>query len=167
MRKFKTSEKGRTNYIYYTAEGKKITLTPGMIAGQGQEITEELIAILHSFDDDEVDANRRDEYHCPVHYQSYTDGSGEDADDRNDYLADKSADPLALILNEMDDQERSDRLDRLEAALSSLTESQKSTICKKFYRKMTNVAIAAEEGVSEAAIRNRLKKIYEKLKKKI
>ena len=32
---------------------------------------------------------------------------------------------------------------------------------------MSNVDIAAEEGVSEAAIRNRLKKIYATLRKKI
>ena len=38
---------------------------------------------------------------------------------------------------------------------------------KKFYKNMTNVQIAAEENVSEAAIRNRLTKIYATLKKKI
>ena len=32
---------------------------------------------------------------------------------------------------------------------------------------MTNTAIALEEGVSEAAIRNRLTKIYKNLEKKI
>lgn len=65
------------------------------------------------------------------------------------------------------EQEHSDKLDRLSNALSEMTDLQKDTVFKKFYRKMTNVAIAAEEGVSEAAIRNRLKKIFASLAKKI
>ena len=61
----------------------------------------------------------------------------------------------------------SDKLDRLKATLSTLTDLQRDTIYKKFYRNMSNVDIAAEEGVSETAIRNRLKKIYAQLGKKI
>jgi asparagine synthase (glutamine-hydrolysing) len=45
--------------------------------------------------------------------------------------------------------------------------TKKELIKKVFYEKRTNVSIAAEEGVTEAAIRNRLKKIYENLRKKI
>lgn len=56
---------------------------------------------------------------------------------------------------------------KLKVALSELTDKQKDTVVKKFYRNMTNVQIAAEENVSEAAIRNRLKKIYAQLGKKI
>jgi len=33
-------------------------------------------------DDDSLDADRREAYHCPVHYDNYYDGSGEDANDR-------------------------------------------------------------------------------------
>ena len=167
MRKFKTAKENRTNYIYYTADGKKITLTPGMVDDRGQELTEEIITILHGFDDDEVDSNRRENYNCPVHYQAYSDGSGDEADDRNDYLADKSADPLEQILASIQEQEHSDKMDRLSKALAEMTDLQKSTVFKKFYQKMTNVAIAAEEGVTEAAIRNRLKKIFASLAKKI
>lgn len=58
-------------------------------------------------------------------------------------------------------------MEKLKVALSELTDKQKDTVIKKFYRGMTNVQIAAEEGVSEAAIRNRLTKIYATLKKKI
>ena len=167
MRKFKTAQDNRTTYNYYSSKGKKITLTPGMVDDQGQELTEEMITILHDLDDDEVDANRREEYHCPVHYQAYKDGNGEESDDRNDYLADNSADLLEQILASIQEQEHSDKLDRLSNALSEMTDLQKDTVFKKFYRKMTNVAIAAEEGVSEAAIRNRLKKIFASLAKKI
>ena len=65
------------------------------------------------------------------------------------------------------DEERSLQLERLKTALSELTDKQKDTVIKKFYKNMTNVDIAAEENVSEAAIRNRLKKIYAQLGKKI
>ena len=58
-------------------------------------------------------------------------------------------------------------MEKLKVALSELTDKQKDTVIKKFYRGITNVQIAAEEGVSEAAIRNRLTKIYATLKKKI
>ncbi len=167
MRKFKTAEDNRTNYIYYTTEGKQIVITPGMADRDGSEVTEEMITILHGLDDDQVDADRREDYHCPVHYQAYYDGEVEDADDRNPYLADTKADPLEMMLTSIDEQEHSKKIERLKVALSALSNLQKETVYKKFYLKMTNVDIASEEGVSEAAIRNRLKKIYGKLSKKI
>ena len=66
MRKFKTSEDNRTNYIYYTAEGKKLVIKPGMVGDDGKAVTGEMITILHEMDDEQVDADRREEYHCPV-----------------------------------------------------------------------------------------------------
>lgn len=50
MRKFKTAEKNRTNYIYYTAEGKPIVITPGMVGEDGKAVTESLITMLHDWD---------------------------------------------------------------------------------------------------------------------
>ena len=167
MRKFKTAEDNRTNYIYYTAEGKQIVITPGMADRDGSEVTAEMITILHGLDDEQLDADRREDYHCPVHYQAYYDGEGEDADDHNPYLADTKADPLEMMLTSIDEQEHVSKIERLKVALSTLTDLQKETVYKKFYLKMTNVDIASEEGVSETAIRNRLKKIYANLSKKI
>ena len=83
MRKFKTAEKNRTNYVYYTAEGKKVELRPGQ-----EGITETWITMLHDWDDNDVNAERREKYHCPVHFDGYYDGDGDDADDRNPYLED-------------------------------------------------------------------------------
>lgn len=162
MRKFKTAEKNRTNYIYYTAEGKKVELKPGQ-----DGVDETWITMLHDWDDKQLDADRREEYHCPVHYQAYSDGEGEDAADRNPYLCDTAADPLEQMLASINEQEHSEKMDRLKAALTTLTDLQKDTVYKKFYRNMSNVDIAAEEGVSETAIRNRLKKIFANLAKKI
>lgn len=162
MRKFKTAEDNRTNYIYYFDDGSKCVITPGE---NGENTT--IISQLHAMDDAEVDADRREDYHCPVHYESYHDGDGDDADDRNPYLEDESYNPLQQILTSIAEEERSTRMAKLKVALSELTDKQKDTVIKKFYRGMTNVQIAAEEGVSEAAIRNRLTKIYATLKKKI
>lgn len=167
MRKFKTAEKNRTNYIYYTAEGKPIVITPGMTGKDGKAVTEDIITILHTMDDTEVDADRREKYHCPVHYEGYYDGDGDDADDRNPYLEDDTYNPLQQILTSIADDERYAIMERLKVALSELTDSQKDTVYKKFYKNMSNVDIAAEEGVTEAAIRNRLKKIYATLGKKL
>lgn len=167
MRKFKTAEKNRTNYVYYPAEGKAIAIKPGMVGDDGKPVTEEMITLLHTWDDDRVDADRRELYHCPVHYQAYSDGEGEDADDRNGYLANADADPLEQMLSSIEKQAHSEMLDRLQAAISNLTDLQKSTIYRKFWLKQSNVQIAAEEGITEAAVRNRLKKIYASLSKKI
>ena len=162
MRKFKTAEENRTNYSYYFNDGSKCVITPGE---DGE--TPPLIAQLHAMEDEQPDADRREEYHCSVHYQAYSDGEGEDADDRNPYLCDTAADPLEQMLASINEQEHSEKLDRLKAALTTLTDLQRDTIHKKFYHNMSNVDIAAEEGVSEAAIRNRLKKIFANLAKKI
>lgn len=162
MRKFKTSEDNRTNYIYYFDDGSKCVITPGE---NGENTT--IITKLHAMDDEQLDADRREEYHCPVHYQAYSDGEGEDADDRNPYLCDTAADPLEQMLASINEQEHSEKVNKLKAALITLTDLQKNTVYKKFYRNMSNVDIAAEEGVSEAAIRNRLKKIFANLAKKI
>ena len=162
MRKFKTAEKNRINYVYYTAEGKKVELMPGQA-----DVNETWIAMLHDWDDEELNAERREDYHCPVRYESYSDGNGDDADDRNPYLEDKNCDPLEQIMLSIAEEEYSARLDHLKNAIFELTDKQRMTIIKKFYRGMTNVDIALEEGVTETAIRNRLKKIYAQLAKKI
>ena len=61
MRKFKTAEKNRTNYIYYTVDGEKVEVKPEQ---DGIDVT--WIALLHSMDDELVNADRREEYHAPV-----------------------------------------------------------------------------------------------------
>lgn len=160
MRKFKTAEKNRTNYVYYTAEEKKIVLTP-------DDVDSTWIAFLHGEDDEAVDAERREDYHVPVHYDSYSDGEGDDAADRNFYMEDDAPDPFESLIQSMDAVEHEDKLKKLKVAIENLQPQQKALIQKVFYQSRTNVDIAAEEGVSEAAIRNRLKKIYANLAKKI
>lgn len=161
-RKFKTAEKNRVNYVYYTADGKKIVITPGE-----DGVTEEMIMLLHTYDDEEVDAERREDYHVPVRFEGYSDDEGSELESRNSYLADSSADPLEKLMEAIKEEELETKISNFKSALSTLTEKQQDTIYKKFFKNMTNTAIAIEDGVSEAAIRNRLEKIYKNLQKKI
>ncbi len=58
-----------------------------------------------------------------------------------------------------------DQYNRLYAAIALLEPQQKELVRQVFFEDRKIVDIAAEEGVSEAAIRNRLKKITQRLKK--
>lgn len=176
MRKFKTAEDNRTNYIYYFNDGTSYTITPGE---NGENAS--IISKLHSMDDDELDAQRREDYHTQMHFgnecewlqratNTAMNGDGRDLPRMDASCMEEwqeESNPLAQILTSIANEERSLQIEKLKVALSELTDKQKDTVVKKFYRNMTNVQIAAEEGVSEAAIRNRLTKIYATLKKKI
>lgn len=162
MRKFKTPEKNRPSYTYYPAGGMKIEINPGE-----NGVTNALINMLHDWDDQEVDAQRREDYHAPVHLESYQDASDKDATDRNPYLIDLEPNPMESLIQSIDADEHEDRLAKLRSAIETLQPQQKALIQKVFYEGCTYVDIAAKEGVSEAAIRNRIKKIFNNLRKKI
>lgn len=61
--------------------------------------------------------------------------------------------------------EEAETTDEVKNAIKTLIPNQQDLIEKIFYKDMKIVDIAAYEGVTEAAIRNRLNKIYKKLKK--
>ncbi len=159
-RSYKTSKKKRTNYIYYPAEGPKIVITPGE---DGVSATD--IELLHTMDDEEVDKQRRYDYRITASLDGYHDGEGEGADDRNQYLSDYNYNPERVYLEKEKKAEHLATLERLTKAMEHLTEKQKELFKKKYVDQRTNTDIANEEGVSEAAIRNRLKKMHKKLKK--
>ncbi|KUK53258.1 MAG: Sigma-70 region 4 type 2 [Desulfotomaculum sp. 46_296] len=160
-RLYKTSPQKRTTYIYYDANGRKlIELKPGK-----DGVTEAGIEMLHAMDDAEVDKQRRQNYRVSAHLDGYRNRENEDAVDRNGYLADNCANPEAILITEEDEASYQERLKRLTAAMESLLPQQLELFKKVYVDKRTNTDIAAEEGVTEAAIRNRLKKIHEKLRK--
>lgn len=162
LRKLKTSKKNRTNYIYYPSEGQPVIITPNE-----EGVTDTIIATLHECDDIAVDADRREDYHVPVHFDAYYDKNEEDAADRNSYLTDSEPNPMESLIQSIEETEHEEKLYRLRTAIETLKPQQKELIKKVFYEKRTNVSIAAEEGVSETAIRKRLKKVYEELRKRI
>ena len=156
MRQYKTGRKNRATYIYYSADGKKLMeLVPGE-----NGVTEADIAMLHEQDDLEYNAQRREDYHAPVHYDSYTVSDGQDGTDRNSYLTDTDSSPEDLILGALD---ASDRKAAIRVLWDALLPQQRELVLKKL-RGMSNTDIAAAEGVTEAAVRNRLKKVQERFK---
>lgn len=157
----KTSKKNRASYIYYDENGQKIMeLIPGENGA-----TEALIEELHAMDDADVDEQRRYAYHVTEHLDAYHDGDGEEAGDRNKRLTDNRTNPEAVLIAQEDDAAYAETLFRLSEAMESLEPQQRALFEKKYMSKRTNTDIATEEGVTEAAIRNRLKKIHQKLRK--
>ena len=156
MRNFKTSKKNRATYIYYSADGKKLMeLVPGE-----NGVTEADIAMLHEQDDLEFNAQRREDYHIPVHYDSYTVSDDQDGADRNPYLKDVSASPEDMLLRAM---ENADRKAAIRVLWDALLPQQRELVLKKL-RGMSNTEIPSAEGVTEAAVRNRLKKVQERFR---
>ena len=154
MRNYKTSKGNRATYRYYDIDGKlKCELIPGQ-----DGVTEVLIQQLHAADDEEFDANRREAYHIPVHYMAYTSGDAEEAEDRNSYLADEAADPSIILEIAFS---RAEFKRKFHERWKRLTKEQQRLVIRKANGE-TNVSIAAEQGVSEAAIRNQLKRIQKR-----
>lgn len=161
QRLVKTGKKSRTSYIYYDENGNKlIKLFP-----DENGVTEADIERLHAIDDAEVDEQRRYEYRVSEHLDTYRDGNGEEAGDRNKRLADNRYDPEAVLIAQEDDAAYAETLFRLTEAMSGLQPQQRELFEKVYIQRRSYTSISAEEGVTEAAIRNRLKKIHEKLKK--
>jgi len=159
MRTFKTPKKKRTNYTYQTTTGLKITLTPN-------DVGEDWITILHELDDAMVDEERRELYHVPIRYDAYLNGEDYDSD-KADWLIDPSPDVLESMIEAIDLEKHKVTLKRLRKAVSTLQPQQIELLQKVFFQKRTKVDIAAEEGVSEAAIRHRLNRIYAVIQKKL
>lgn len=161
QRHLKTGKKNRTSYIYYDENGNKLMeLFPGE-----NGVTETDIERLHEMDDAEVDEQRRHNYRTSEHLDAYRDGDGEDVGDRNKRLEDNRYNPEAVLIAQEDDTAYAETLFRLSEAMNSLQPQQRALFEKKYISKRSNTDIAAEENVTETAIRNRLKKIHEKLRK--
>ena len=152
MPKFKTPKNKRDTYTYRDAYGRvTAVLHPGE-----DGVTQEHITYLHRADDNERNAASRDSYYGLYHYdQAGNEGEGIPADRQLD-LADYAADPETQFLTEMK-----------RAAVKTIWDDlqpQQRELVLKLIRKRTKVDIATEEGVSEAAIRDRLAKIQNKFK---
>ena len=156
MRQQKTSKKNRTSYTYYDADGTKYQIKPGE-----DGVTEVDIAMLHQMDDDEFNAERRENYHVPTYLEAAQYSDGTDIADHNKRLSDESANPEAVFFDAAAHAESNAAIN---AIWNELLPQQRDLIVKKLLKR-SNVDIAAEEGVSEAAIRKRLKKIQDKFKK--
>jgi RNA polymerase sigma factor (sigma-70 family) len=112
------------------------------------EVDEEYYDLLIAMDREEYNSDRKHSRRYPV--------SLEDCEYEGEWFADGTD-----ILGDLIEKES---YSRLRGALEQLTPEQQSLIERVYFRNETNVKIAAEQGVSEAAIRERLRWIYKKLK---
>lgn len=80
-------------------------------------------------------------------------------------IADKMAGPDAVIERKESIAEYLAALAKLRDAVALLLPQQQELVRKVFFAKRSIAGIAAEEGVGESAIRDRLKRIYKKLEK--
>ncbi|MDR1422674.1 MAG: hypothetical protein LBI64_07440 [Coriobacteriales bacterium] len=161
-RRFKTAEKNRTTYRYYNADGSiAVELHPGV-----NGVTEADILLLHSIDDEEVDAGRREDYGCPARYEAYGSDDGEEGfDDINPWLADSSLNPETILLAEIDAVEQERWMEMVEEFIEGLSQEMRSLYERVYKGRRTNVSIAAEDGVSETMIRKRHKQFISDLEK--
>jgi RNA polymerase sigma-70 factor (ECF subfamily) len=112
------------------------------------DVSEEWGAVILDFDRRDYNTNQREtRRHCSL-----------DAYNLDDALLPSATN----IENEYIFAEQSDEL---RAAVAMLSAEQQTLIRKIFLEKQKIVDIARVDGVSEAAVRNRLKKIYARLKK--
>jgi hypothetical protein len=160
MSKFSAKKSNRTSYVYKDADGKVVAvLRPGY-----DDVTEADIAILHGMDDERHNSDKRDSYHGLLHIERMG-GDGDDyAADKQSSLADDAANPETIFINTLEAAEKSGAF---KAVWDRLTDSQRDLAIKKLQGR-TNRDIVAEEGRTERAIHNRLKKIqkhFENLRK--
>lgn len=72
---------------------------------------------------------------------------------------------FSSVADTADEVERREELARLMRAMEALSPAQRELVLKVYFEKVRITDIARAEGVTEAAIRNRLKKIYARLRK--
>jgi DNA-directed RNA polymerase specialized sigma24 family protein len=147
-KKFKTSKKKRMTYKYFDNKGKVITeIQPT----DGE--TEILINTLHAWDDAEVDAERREDYHVPVHFDGYQSLEGEDATALNPFLADNTYNPSEVMLKALEQEEHKAQDAKIREVLEGLEPKLKDIATKVHIEGRTRVDVAAEYGISETMVR--------------
>lgn len=139
-------EKDFTEYVYVFADGTKATISRSELI---PEVDKELYKSLK----EEVNNN---EVQMEKHGAYGKDQEGQD-----------------FILNMQTSQSLEEEvlknieLKTLRAAIKSLPPLLRNTLIKKYFMSMTNTAIAKAEKVGEAAVRDRLRRAYEQLKKSL
>ena len=113
------------------------------------EVDEQFHDLLIRLDREEYNSDRKHSRRYPI--------SLENAEFEGTWFADATDLLGDLIANES--------YGKLHAALAELTPEQQSLIDKIYFEGKKIIEIARADGVTEAAIRNRLKKIYARLKK--
>ena len=157
----KTGRKKRSIYIFHTANDEKLVIKPDQ-----DGMSDNYIELLHSLDDEEFLRQRR-EGRKAIHFDSFTELADDLTDEFNPFLVDIDSDPAKIIIEEEDQEELERLLKKLRRALNVLSDKQIELLVKYYVLSYSQVTLAEEEGVTDAAIRDRLKTIYKKLKKSL
>ncbi len=164
-RNLKTSKKKRGTYVYYNVDGKGMEIFPGE-----NEVTEVHIKLLHEMDDEAVDEKRRYYYMVVDHIEEYYQEKEGKCEEKyfgfkSKYLIDNEMNPEVLYIKNEEKNEKREMLNQLRFAMKTLLPEQRNLFSKKYVENRSNTDIAKEEGVSESAIRGRLKRIEERILK--
>jgi RNA polymerase sigma factor (sigma-70 family) len=149
FRKFKTSKKKRTNYIYYGEGSSKTVLIPGE-----DGVTEAIIETLHSLDDEEVDNDRR---------ETRRHSSFDELTDKAGMLIDPDGDVEERILSKL---ERDRTKTKVDNAISTL-KPREQNIIKWLYlsdKPLSQAEVGERLGIAEDSVKKSAFRIREKLK---
>ncbi|MCD7708665.1 MAG: hypothetical protein LUI02_02180 [Clostridiales bacterium] len=162
MKRYEESKTSRSEEYTYSSvvKGDEVTFTEETVGSYWFNTIKEM-------DREENNADRRERRHAPLHYDACLSEDGEYGSDSNPFLADPRGNILDRILDAIAEDEREDLKRRLGKAVDGLDARQVKLLVNKFVLGKTNVAIAAEEGVSETAVRKRLQNVLKALRKKI
>lgn len=157
MKNIRTKKSNRETYRYYFVNGERSEIAVS------DEVSPSDIELLHQFDDEEVNAEHRNQYRGTVYLEEVFQYQHNEIIPE---LIDKR-DALYTILDGDGMQERERLFEALHEAILNLTPKQQQTINKIFYQEMNQSELARQEKVSETAIRHRLEKIFNNLRKNI
>lgn len=149
-RKFKTSKKNRINYIYYDSNGIKTVLIPGE-----DGVNEATIEILHQFDDEEVNNNRR---------ETRRHSSIDEINDKSKYIKDLYVDVEEEALSKIE-SEATKKI--VQDTLLELKPQQRDLINKLYLsdNPMTQAEYAEELGIEESSVSQKAWRARTKIKK--
>ncbi|NMA73032.1 MAG: sigma-70 family RNA polymerase sigma factor [Bacteroidales bacterium] len=149
-RKFKTSKKNRINYIYYDSNGIKTVLIPGE-----DGVNEATIEILHQFDDEEVNNNRR---------ETRRHSSIDEINDKSKYIKDLYVDVEEEALSKIE-SEATEKI--VQDTLLELKPQQRDLINKLYLsdNPMTQAEYAEELGIEESSVSQKAWRARTKIKK--
>lgn len=149
-RKFKTSKKNRINYIYYDSNGIKTVLIPGE-----DGVNEATIELLHQFDDEEVNNNRR---------ETRRHSSIDEINDKSKYIKDLYVDVEEEALSKIE-SEATEKI--VQDTLLELKPQQRDLINKLYLsdNPMTQAEYAEELGIEESSVSQKAWRARTKIKK--
>lgn len=178
MKYYKTNSNQRATYTYVGSDGRKVTLTPGR-----DGVTEEDIRLLHQMDDNEVYNNNKQakppvqDWEKPMIEAWKESHPEEDLPVRRNVSLDQIMKPddsemdgdknsLLLGISTPFENEVPADIERLREVVQMLTPEQQELYRRVILAGMALADAGAEMGLTESAVKKRMVRIREAIKKK-